>query len=162
VNKETNEVRKFKTIEEMLSGNKLDEEEYMGVSKFKKHTNERLFGTGKKKLESINEISPTGEESDEEMNIKAKKLMDLIIKRIPKNIIDTIKTPVAKREVIAAFAEMIGVPRNGLSGLISGLKDMSKQPEQPVTESKLITKNQLIESLEISDVIRTIKVKDIK
>lgn len=162
VNKQTNEVRKFKTIEEMLSSNKLDEEEYMGVSKFKKHTNERLFGAGKRKVDTLNEISPTGEESDEEMNIKAKKLMDLIIKRIPKNIIDTIKTPVAKREVIAAFAEMIGVPRAGLTNLISGLKVMSKQPEQPVTESKVITKNQLVESLEIKKVIKTIKVKDIK
>lgn len=165
VNRQTNEVRKFKTIEEMLSSNKLEEEEYMGVSKFKKHTNERLFGAGKRKVDALNEISPTGEESDEEMNAKAKKLMALIIKRIPKNIIDTIKTPVAKREVIAAFAEMIGVPRTGLSNLIGGLKVMSKQPdqpEQPVTESKVITKNQLIESLDINKVIKTIKVKDIK
>jgi hypothetical protein len=39
--------------------------------------------------------------------------MDEIKRRIPSNIIDTIKTPVARREVIAAFAEMIGVPRTG-------------------------------------------------
>jgi hypothetical protein len=161
VNKQTNEVRKFKTIEEMLSGNKLDEEEYMGVSKFKKHTNERLFGSGKKKHGTINEISPTGEESDEEMNIKAKKLMDMIKTKLP-NVIATIKTPVAQREVIAAFAELIGVPRNGLSNLVSGLKDLAKQPEQPVTESKVITKNQLMESLKLNKVIKTIKVKDIK
>lgn len=161
VNKQTNEVRKFKTIEEMLSSSKLDEEEYMGVSKFKKHTNERLFGSGKRKVEPLNEVTPTGEESDEEMNVKAKKLMDMIKTKLP-NVIATIKTPVAQREVIAAFAELIGVPRNGLSNLVSGLKDLAKQPEKPVTESKVITKNQLIESLEISKVIKTIKVKDIK
>lgn len=174
VNKQTNEVRKFKTIEEMLSSNKLDEEEYMNVGRFKKHMNERLFGASKKKLESLNEVTPTGEETDEEMNVKAKKLMDLISKRIPQNIIKTIKTPIAQREVIAAFAELIGVPRTGLSKLISGLKDMAMQPtqeptqqtsvgqEQPITEKRIITKNQLVESLNSNKVIKTIKVKDIK
>lgn len=171
VNKQTNEVRKFKSIEEMISSNKLDEEEYMNVGRFKKHMNERLFGASKKKVESLNEVTPTGEETDEEMNIKAKKLMDLIAKRIPQNIIKTITTPIAQREVIAAFAELIGVPRNGLNKLIGGLKDMAKQQqepatqtgqEQPITEKRVITKNQLMESLTPNKVIKTIKVKDIK
>lgn len=171
VNKQTNEVRKFKSIEEMISSNKLDEEEYMNVGRFKKHMNERLFGSSKKKVESLNEVTPTGEETDEEMNIKAKKLMDLIAKRIPQNIIKTITTPIAQREVIAAFAELIGVPRNGLNKLIGGLKDMAKQQqepvtqtgqEQPITEKRVITKNQLMESLKPNNVIKTIKVKDIK
>jgi hypothetical protein len=171
VNKQTNEVRKFKSIEEMISSNKLDEEEYMNVGRFKKHMNERLFGSSKKKVESLNEVTPTGEETDEEMNIKAKKLMDLIAKRIPQNIIKTITTPIAQREVIAAFAELIGVPRNGLNKLIGGLKDMAKQQEepatqtgqeQPITEKRVITKNQLLESLTPNKVIKTIKVKDIK
>jgi hypothetical protein len=161
VNKKTNEVRKFKTIEEMLSCNKMEEEEYMSRPKFKQYTNERLFGSSKRKSEVLNEVTPTGEESDEEMNIKAKKLMDMIMKRIPQNIIDTIKTPIAQREVIAAFAEMIGVPRTGLSSLISGLKDISKQ--QVTNENKIMTKNQLLESFGLKKkVIKTIKVKDIK
>jgi hypothetical protein len=101
--------------------------------------------------------------------------MDLIAKRIPQNIIKTITTPIAQREVIAAFAELIGVPRNGLSNLVSGLKDMAKQQqqqqqqpatqtgeEQPITEKRVITKNQLMESLTPNKVIKTIKVKDIK
>lgn len=169
VNKHTNEVRKFKTIEEILSCNKLSEEDYMGVSEFKKYMNERLFGARKRKDETLNEVTPTGEESDEEMNIKAKKLMELIRKRIPVNIINTIKTPVAKREVIAAFAELIGVPRNGLSKLIIGLKDLSTVPtqqagqteptEQPITEKKVITKNMLENKVKK---IRVIKVKDLQ
>ena len=171
VNKQTNEVRKFKSIEEMISSNKLDEEEYMNVGRFKKHMNERLFGSSKKKVESLNEVTPTGEETDEEMNIKAEKLMAMIAKRIPQNIIKTITTPIAQREVIAAFAELIGVPRNGLNKLIAGLKDISKQQqepatqtgkEQPITEKRVITKNQLMESLTPNKVIKTIKVKDIK
>lgn len=171
VNKQTNEVRKFKSIEEMISSNKLDEEEYMNVGRFKKHMNERLFGSSKKKVESLNEVTPTGEETDEEMNIKAEKLMAMIAKRIPQNIIKTITTPIAQREVIAAFAELIGVPRNGLNKLIAGLKDIAKQQqepatqtgqEQPITEKRVITKNQLVESLKPNNVIKTIKVKDIK
>jgi len=162
VNKETNEVRKFKTIEEMLSSDKLDTEEYMGVGKFKKHMNEKLFGSKKRNIEPLNEVTPTGEESDEEMNIKAKKLMDMIGKRIPNNIIKTITTPVAQREVIAAFAELIGVPRNGLNKLIMGLKVLAKQETTPVAESKVMTKNELMESLKKHKIIKTIKIKDIK
>jgi hypothetical protein len=163
VNKQTNEVRKFKTIEEMLSCDKLAEEEYMGVSRFKKYMNEKLFGARKRKEEPLNEVMPTGEENDEEMNLKAKKLMDLISKRIPQNIIKTITTPVAQREVIAAFAELVGVPRNGLSNLINGLKDISKQAQQqPVAESKVISKKSLEESLVEKKVIKKVKIKDIK
>jgi hypothetical protein len=139
------------------------EEEYMGVGSFKKYMNERLFGARKRKDETLNEVVPTGEESDEEMNVKAKKLMDLISKRIPQNIIKTIRTPIAQREVIAAFAELIGVPRVGLNNLISGIKDISKQPtEQPITEKKVISKKSLEESLIEKKVIKTVKVKDIK
>ena len=130
-----------------------------------------------KKVESLNEVTPTGKETDEEMNIKAEKLMAMIAKRIPQNIIKTITTPIAQREVIAAFAELIGVPRNGLNKLIAGLKDLAKQQqqqqgptaqtgqvgqEQPITEKRVITKNQLTESLKPNKVIKTIKVKDIK
>jgi hypothetical protein len=111
-------------------------------------------------------VTPTGEENDEEMNAKAKKLMVLISKRIPTNIIQTIKTPVAKREVIAAFAELIGVPRQGLPNLINGLKVLSKtkdvEPAAPITEKKVITKAELTESLSKPKVIKVVKVKDIK
>jgi hypothetical protein len=164
VKKGTNEVRSFSSIKEMLSSGKLEEEDYMGVSEFKKHMNEKMFGSKKRRVEPLNEVTPTGEESDEEMNIKAKKLMDMIKAKLP-NVIATIKTPVAQREVIAAFAELIGVPRNGLSNLVTGLKDLAKQPttpEQPIAESKIITKNQLMESLKPNKVIKTIKIKDIK
>ena len=176
VNRKTNEVRKFKSIVELVQNQKSEDEDYMGVKEFKQHMNEKLFGS-RKKSEVLNEVVPTGEESDEEMNIKAKKLMDMIAKKIPANVIQTIKTPVAKREVIAAFAELIGVPRNGLSGLLTGLKDISKngtdaenvtfgkdgeQDTQQVKESRKITKKQLEETLSPKKVIKTIKIKDIK
>jgi len=97
----------------------------------------------------------TGTETDMEMNIKAKKLIDLIKKKIPETIIKTIVTPVAQREVIAAFAEMIGVPRNGLNTLIAGLKDLSKtDTEQSVSSSMSTSSTSVSEK-------RIIKVKDL-
>jgi hypothetical protein len=149
VDKETNEIRKFRTVEEILSSNKGDNESYMNTPKFKKYMNEKLFGASKRKTDVLNELTPNGEESDEEsdekMHVKAKKLMDMILKKVPSNIIDTIRTPVAQREVISAFAEMIGVPRNGLLTLINGLKDMAKI--EATNENLVITKNQLLKSI---------------
>ena len=90
--------------------------------------------------------------------------MDLIGKRVPQNVIKTIKTPVAQREVIAAFAELIGVPRIGLSGLINGLKDISKKETgvtEPISEKKTITKKSLEESLKTKRVIEVIKIKNL-
>jgi hypothetical protein len=99
-----------------------------------------------------------GEESDEEMNIKAKKLMTMISKRIPSAIIDTIKkNKIAQREVIAAFAELIGVPRTGLGNLVSGIKDLANtagQQASPEQNSAPISENR--------KVVKTIKIKDIK
>jgi hypothetical protein len=140
VNEKTGKFRKFKTIEELARANMGEGEKYMTIRDFKKFFESRVFGS---KKTIVSEINPTGEENDEEMNIKAKKLMDEIKRRIPSNIIDTIKTPVARREVIAAFAEMIGVPRTGLPELIRGLKDLSKvdtQQSNSLQESKKIIK----------------------
>lgn len=150
VNEKTNKFRKFKTLPELAMASMNEEEKYMTLKEFKKYFEGKIFGKNHVKQQML-EVGLTGSESDEEMNIKAKKLMDMIKKRIPSNIITTIKAPVAKREVIAAFAEMIGVPRNGLAQLISGLKDLSKikqstqqaQPDQttqPIQETRKIIK----------------------
>ncbi len=96
VNRTNGNIRNFKSIKDLLAQEKLDEEDYMGVQEFKQHINKKLFG-GRKKTEMLNELEPTGEESEEELSVKAQKLMDLIQKRIPDNIIQTIKTPLAKR-----------------------------------------------------------------
>ena len=168
VNPKTNKVRKFKTIEEMLSANKSEDEIYMGGPKFKKYMTERLFGKRKKMMNELG-TEPMG--GDEDMTNKAEKLMDVIDNNTSvQNAIKTIKTPVAKQEVIAAFAELIGVPRNGLSDLVSQMKDISKQPKQqqqqvtqPVQESVVLTKNQMMEMLgNKRNVIKTVKVKDLK
>ena len=172
VNKKTNEVKKFRTIEEMLSCNKKEEEEYMSTPRFKKYKMETLFG----RRNRINELGmdqanlqPAQGADDkkiatsgEDMHAKSEKLMDIIDDN-PKiqNSINTIKqNPKAQAEVIAAFAELIGVPRNGLTNLVSQIKDT---PKQQAAESKVMTKKSLEESLgKKRNVIKTIKVKDIK
>jgi hypothetical protein len=140
VNEKNGKFKKFKTIPELAATTMLEDERYMGLHEFKKFFESRVFGTPKKK--ELSEVGLTGQESDEEMTMKAKKLMELIQKRIPANIIESIKTnKIAQREVIAAFAEMVGVPRNGLTGLVQGIKDLAKtgsQPQQPVMENRLI------------------------
>jgi hypothetical protein len=150
VNEKNGKFKKFKTIPELAATTMLENERYMGLQEFKKFFENRVFGAPKRK--ELAEVGLTGQESEDEMTMKAQKLMGLIQKRIPSNTIDSLKTnKIAQREVIAAFAEMIGVPRNGLSGLVQGIKDLAKagaQPQpQPVTENI---------------VIKTIKKKDIK
>lgn len=153
VNEKTGKFKKFKTSFELAEAVMEEGERYMGIREFKKFFENKVFGS--KKTPAMNEDEVTGQETEEEMNAKAQKLMQLIQKRIPSNIIATIKTPVAKREVIAAFAEMIGVPRQGLANLVTGLKDMATQG---VSEHKIIKKSDLIEG---KTPIRTIKVKNI-
>jgi len=148
VNEKTGKFKKFKTLPELASTTMLEDERYMGLQEFKKFFENRVFGAPKRK--ELSEVGLTGQETDDEMTIKAQKLMALIQKRIPATIIESIKTnKVAQREVIAAFAEMIGVPRNGLSGLVQGIKDLAKTGglQQPVSEQR---------------VVKTIKKKDIK
>ena len=128
----------------------------MNAPKFKKYMNERLFGKRKK----MNELDAEPIDGAEYMTNKAARLMDIIDDNTSvQNAIKTIKTPDAKKEVIAAFAELIGVPRSGLTNLVGQIKSISKEP---VGESVVITKNQLLESIKPKTVIKTIKVKDIK
>jgi hypothetical protein len=173
VNEKTGKARKFKSIEELAKANMGIDEKYMGIKEFKKYVDEALFGASKRNgTGAINEITPTGQESDEVMNAKAVKLMDMIKTKLP-NIIKTIKTPVARRETIAAFAEMVGVKRADLPVIIKNLKNLSKQKittpsvdnvdtTQPVATPAATTpaapEAQITESRRI---IKTIKVKNL-
>lgn len=160
VNKKTGKARKFKDISELAKAQMTPDEQYMGIKDFKKYVDETLFGAGRK--QNLDEVQPTGQESDEEVNVKAKRLMDMIKKKIPQGIVDTIVTPVAQREVIAAFAEMIGVPRNGLSKLIAGLKDLALAKQTPTAQPTTTPTTQATGAVQESrKIIQTIKVKDL-
>ena len=182
INKATNEVRSFSSIKEMLECGKSEEEEYMGLSEFKKFKNEELFGSRKKINELGNEpLGAAAQPADAsaqggntqynglegDLTGKAKLLiqkMDEI--NVIKKGMDSVKnegTDKAKAIVLISFAERIGVPKNKVSFIVNNIKDISKNVNtQPIGESKVITKNQLTESLNTNKVIKTIKVKDIK
>jgi hypothetical protein len=147
VNQKTGKARKFKSIEELAKAKMGEDEKYMGIREFKKFVDEALFGAGKKSMVKELDDAVTGSESqnlgDEEMTILAQKLMKQISQKIPSGTIDSIKrNKKAQSEVIAAFAELVGVPRNGLSNLVSTIKDLAKPSKQqgqaPVTEKRII------------------------
>jgi hypothetical protein len=165
VNSKTGKARKFKSIEELAKAQMGEGEKYMGIKEFKRFVDEALFGAGKKK--SITELDDNVDnpELDEKMRVEAKKLMDLMVKKIPEGVFKKIKIPQARREVIAAFAELIGVPRNGLSQLISGLKDLAKgdaSKPQPIEKGTEPTPASTQQPVAENRIIKTIKVKDIK
>lgn len=167
VDETTGKFKKFQNIQDLAKYPMSENEKYMGLSDFKKFFHNKVFGGNQK--HGLTEVAPTGQETDEEMNAKAKKLMVMIGKRIPSIVIETIKkNKVAQREVIAAFAELIGVPRAGIGNLISGIKDLSKvssQPQQTQTQqgSQQMPPEQDLASInENRKVVKTIKIKDIK
>jgi len=67
-----------------------------------------------------------------------------------------IDNPVEQAEVIAKFAERIGVPKTKLSAVVAQLKTVAENVKPKMT------KNQLVEAVIGRRVVKTIKVKDIK
>ena len=152
VNKKTGKARKFKDISELAKAQMGDDEQYMGVRDFKKYVDEALFGANKRQPQPqaqamSEEQQINGQENDEQMALKAEQLMDMIKKKLPAGILETITTPVAQREVIAAFAEMVGVKRNDLVKVVATLKDLNAKPANNIQENR--------------KVIKTIKIKDL-
>lgn len=139
--------RKFKELPELASANMGEGEKYMGAKQFKQYFEETVFGPSKRngKME-LNELEPIGAgDDDANLHLKAEKLMNLIKTKISPQILSTINTPQARREVIAAFGELLGVQRTDLASLINSLKDITS-----------------VDAVSESRIIKTIKIKDIK
>ncbi len=141
--------RKFKELSELASANMGVGEKYMGAKQFKQYFEETVFGPSKRSGKTaLNELEPIGASDDDaNLHLKAEKLMAIIKSKVPSQILSTINTPQARREVIAAFGELIGVQRTDLASLINSLKDITSAESVAVNETK---------------VIKTIKIKDIK
>ena len=166
VNEKTGKFRKFKTVSEVAKANMNEDEKFMSLKELKRFFENRVFGTRKKEIESLNEANA---EDDKEMHSQAIRFLKKFQDKMPASDIEHIKkNKVAQREVIAAFAEIIGVPRTGLASIITGLKVLANndkqqpQPAQQVSENKIITKKELDNSVNIKKVIKTLKIKDIK
>ena len=171
VDETTGKFKKFQNIQDLAKYPMSDNEKYMGLSEFKKFFHNKVFGAGNK--QGLTEVTPTGDESEEQLNVKAKKLMDLIVKKFP-NIINSIKTNKrAQRQVIIAFSELIGIPKSILPTVISGAKDIAKTAAQQGKEKlpqgqtqpqqgQMPPEQDLAPVNENRKVVKTIKIKDIK
>jgi len=73
-------------------------------------------------------------ENEDEMLNDVKRLMDKLDMSIISKNIDKINTPAEKAELLAVFAEKIGVPRAKLPSIIAAIKDTAKAPSTPVEE----------------------------
>ena len=165
VNKKTGKVRKFKKVEELAKGNMTEDEAYMNLGQFKKHVSETLFGGRKGRVSEMDapqdgQLKPDVQKAIEQMVLKIKPYMDKL------------NEPIEKIQLIVKLTTMLQLDSSKYPLIMAGLKKASnatfgtKQSNvqgtqaAPVSEGKVITKNQLISGLKT--VIRTIKIKDIK
>ena len=172
VNINTGEVvGKFKNYKEMMrSGIKLGpEEDYMGVRQLKAFRAGEYFKEG---FERKNE-----NDLDEEINIdKLKGDVKILVDKMTNmfgKYFAKLDTPMEQSVFLAKMGQLINVPIEKLPQIISSYKDLAKDDPsaapltgdnaQPTTESRVIKKKELLESLNKKrNVIKTLKVKDIK
>lgn len=151
--------RKFKELSELASATMGEGEKYMGAKQFKQYFEETVFGPSKRSGKTeLNELQPVGTDGgtdDANMHVKAEKLMGIIKSKISSQILATINTPQARREVISAFGELLGVKRTELAALINTLKDIASTETTSVNTTSTEPVNE-------AKVIKTIKIKDVK
>ncbi len=157
VNRKTGKARKFKSIGDLAKANMSEDEQYMGIKDFKKYVDEVLFGSGKKQVKEVDTDVSTDSKTivktptEQKMVASAEKLMKLIGEKIPSSVIEQIKTNnIAQREVLLAFAEMIGVPNSEINKVLLGIKNVSQHT------------NSVNEDIKNKSIIKVIKIKDIK
>ena len=158
VNRKTGKARKFKTIEDLAKAQMTEDEQYMGIKDFKKYVDEVLFGAGKKQMKEVDVATTTTTSTtspiQQKMISSAQKMMKLISEKIPSDVIQQIKlNHIAQREVILAFAGLVGVPNSEMQKIINGLKGMGKDAT---------TTNSVNENSTSRAIIKTMKIKDIK
>jgi len=101
-------------------------------------------------------VEPTTKPTNDPVKLKTDvaKLIEKLDMSSIAPYLDKIDNPTEQAEIIAQFAEKIGVPKGKLASVISQLKT--------VAENTKMTKDELIESVTGRKIIKTIKVKDIK
>lgn len=155
---------KFKTAKEMaMSGQSLGEcEDYMSDKTLKR------FRFGDYFKNDINEADVEGTDVGK-LQADVKKLSKIIKDKFSVAL-SKLDKPIEQVQFLTAMANEIGVPLNKLSTLMASFKDIAKTDsaetdsvETPaVVESRKMTKKQLLESMGTREVIKTIKIKDIK
>lgn len=172
VNNKTGKVRKFKRSEELAKANMTEDESYMNLSQFKKHVDATLFGSKKPKQE-------VSEENDVPIKPDVQVAIDQMVLKV-KPYISKINEPIEKIQFLVKLATMLQLEASKYPALISALKKASDesfggsnttnstnttsttQTTSGIAERKVMTKNQLMESVKQPKVIETIKVKNIQ
>ncbi len=168
VNKRTGEVvAKFQNTSEMIkSGISLSEDEdYMDAKGLKRHRLRKMLDSGIEEDVNLGKLQ-------QDVKRLSKLIKDKFVIALEK-----INTPIEQSQFIIAMAEEIGVPFAKLTSILNSFKDISRDQENDsqvikmttdtsqttsgiAAESRIITKNELLES--IKPVSKKIKVKDIK
>lgn len=92
----------------------------------------------------VDEADENGNDIDVEgLRKDVQRFMDRLNLSQFEQILDKINTPIKQAELIAAFAERVGVPRNKLNVIIRQIKDIGKEKQN---ENKL-TKKKLLENI---------------
>jgi len=163
-------VAKFKSTKDMIkSGIKLGpQEDYMDVKSLKRFR----FGDYFKGKDDVSEEAPVdskdGGTNIPKLQSDVKKLAKMIKDKFS-NYLAKLNKPIEQSQFLTAMAAEVGVPLNKLTGIINTYKDIAKDATLDKTntpalqpEARVITKDELKESLKKKKVIRTIKIKDIK
>jgi hypothetical protein len=167
VNPKTGEVvAKFKNARDMIkSGTKLEEDhDYMDAKQLRR----LRFSNSMKSDEGLEEDVNLGKLQND-----VKKLSKLIKDKFM-IALEKINTPLEQSQFLVAMANEIGVPFSKLTSIINSFKDISKDQDTMnsmtsldsttdtstgLQETRVITKNQLVESIKPSN---KIKIKDIR
>lgn len=169
IDNKTGKVRKFKRSDELAKANMTETESYMNLAQFKKHVDETLFGRKDKK-----ELSEDGTIPDKpDVKLAIQQMLAKMESYMAK-----INEPLEKIQFLVDLIKMMELDSSKYPMLIAALKkadkstfgskssDTETQTTQTsqvgVNENKVITKIDLINNITKSNVIRTIKVKDIK
>lgn len=166
VNIKTGNIKaKFKNTKEMIkSGVKLGpDEDYMDEKALKR------FRFGDYFKPSVNEQTPNSSPDGTnvpKLQADVQKLVDQIKTKFSVYL-SKLDKPIEQAQFLTTMAKEIGVPLNNLNTIITQFKDIATNtsaipPASFASESRVITKNNLIESLREKKVIKTIKIKDIK
>ena len=111
---------------------------------------------GKKYIDGVDEADEQQTNDPVKLKADVTKVMNKLDMSSIAPYLDKIDNPTEESEMIAQFAEKIGVPKQKLSSVIAQLKTVAEN-----TNPKM-TKNKLFETVTGKKVIKTIKVKDIK
>ena len=171
VNKNNGKMRKFKRNEDLAKATMDVNETYMNLNELKKYMEETLFGPKRSKM--VETDLPERPDVSTAMDQMVQKMKPYMIK---------LNEPLEKMQFIAKLVSMLQLDTKFYPKLIALIKQGSTlaAPSSAtqtnttdttqttnggngsIAENKVITKNELQESLTKKKVIKTIKIKDIK